>query len=295
MFDKRDCGNCRYFKYESVGKLWVHLCKHFSGPGTEVKREDKACGLWEHTFNVEELVLQTLYNMEWILDFCITKLSQKPYSQKETPKPYHHGADDSTFDYIPNGIDTMAWIARVFGMVFDVEGDLKADTVPLEVSLPYVVGDCVPGVMCDKIKKLASTLSYEREELGNAGFFELELPEKSEDIFVWEEVLRGLLSSNCETDKTDDGLPYSYLYLGSIFNIMPSGKYYLPFACSNVTEAEVQADREFNKKLEAQVDKHGLFLFGGEGDPTDIFVGKMIGEEGEEECTEIDLSNKTQF
>ena len=84
---------------------------------------------------------------------------------------------------------------------------------------------------------------------------------------------------------------YLICYVGSVFSIYPSGKYYLPFACSNVDECsycnhfkdvchvcnghgsiDAKLDMWFNEIVD---EVENYWMEGGEGDPTDIFVCKM--------------------
>ena len=62
------------------------------------------------------------------------------------------------------------------------------------------------------------------------------------------------------------------IYLGSILSIMPSGKYYMPWACSNVTEEEAAKDEAFREALESEAEEAGLSLESGEGNPLDMFA-----------------------
>ena len=62
------------------------------------------------------------------------------------------------------------------------------------------------------------------------------------------------------------------VYLGSVLNLAPSGKYYTPFACSNVTEEEAEKDELFFEQLEAELESIGCFLESSEGDPCDLFA-----------------------
>ncbi len=62
-------------------------------------------------------------------------------------------------------------------------------------------------------------------------------------------------------------------YLGTVFSVMPSGKYYTPFACSNVTGAEADRDERYGIALEKAADKYGGWIESGEGDPCDMFFG----------------------
>lgn len=60
-------------------------------------------------------------------------------------------------------------------------------------------------------------------------------------------------------------------FLGTVFSIMPSGKYYMPWANSNVTESEAYRDEVFMEVLEEIAHKHGGYIEAGEGDPCDLF------------------------
>jgi hypothetical protein len=55
--------------------------------------------------------------------------------------------------------------------------------------------------------------------------------------------------------------------------LFPSGKYYTPWACSDVTDAKIEADEAYLELLEAEAEAHGPFIMSGEGDPCDIFAG----------------------
>lgn len=48
--------------------------------------------------------------------------------------------------------------------------------------------------------------------------------------------------------------------LGSIFSITPSGKFYTPFACSNVSEDEASLDEYFHEYLETVASNHDMFI-----------------------------------
>lgn len=63
-------------------------------------------------------------------------------------------------------------------------------------------------------------------------------------------------------------------YLGSCLSLSPSGKYYTPFACSNVSIQEALEDAAWYDALDYVAEKHGLYVECGEGDPTDLFVVK---------------------
>lgn len=88
---------------------------------------------------------------------------------------------------------------------------------------------------------------------------------------------------------------YFSCYLGSILNIYPSGKYYLPFACSNLDRcehcrgkgyfgkircikcngygsSEAFLDELFAEALEEVSSDHGFWIESGDGCSTDLFA-----------------------
>ena len=62
------------------------------------------------------------------------------------------------------------------------------------------------------------------------------------------------------------------VFLGTVFALTPSGKFYTPFANGNVTEEEAQQDIEWYDTVSAELEKVGLYLAHGEGDPCDLFA-----------------------
>ncbi len=64
------------------------------------------------------------------------------------------------------------------------------------------------------------------------------------------------------------------VFIGTAFSLTPSGKYYTPWACSNVTEEEAEKDEAWWEAAESEADARGLYLTSGEGDPCDILAGE---------------------
>jgi len=79
---------------------------------------------------------------------------------------------------------------------------------------------------------------------------------------------------SAEWQETEDGDETRQVYLGTIFSLMPSGKYYTPFACSNVTDDEAAQDEAWRNQAEAELDLIGACLVSGEGDPCDLFAAE---------------------
>ncbi len=112
---------------------------------------------------------------------------------------------------------------------------------------------------------------------------------------------------NEESYKDLDGNILKSVFIGTCFNIMPSGKYYMPFACSNVEKCsncggkgeiinpndeivecpvchgvgseEVYKDQVMQEALEDYANKYDAFVHSGEGDPCDMFVSIVVDEE----------------
>lgn len=99
------------------------------------------------------------------------------------------------------------------------------------------------------------------------------------------------LADECWREDWDepDRLDCRGVFLGTVFMIMPSGKYYMPWACSNVEPCsrcrgdgcdycggvgsrEAYEDELMAEALEHYSDRRGLSVQGGDGDPCDIFL-----------------------
>lgn len=76
---------------------------------------------------------------------------------------------------------------------------------------------------------------------------------------------------------------YVCIYYGSILDMSPSGKYYMPW-CSNQTEEDVDNDALFWETLEDELDSVNLWYESGEGDGLDIMIcGEYEGDESVDE------------
>lgn len=80
------------------------------------------------------------------------------------------------------------------------------------------------------------------------------------------------------------------VYLGTVMDLMPSGKYYTPWANSNVTEKEAEKDAEYWETLDSEASEHGYYIFNGEGDPCDVYIGEVreVGAELERRKSDAD-------
>lgn len=80
------------------------------------------------------------------------------------------------------------------------------------------------------------------------------------------------------------------MYLGTVFQVTPSGKFYTPFACSNVTIKEAALDEEWWEYMERELGKHNLSIESSEWDSCDLFLVRYydIGEDTEWEREDQD-------
>ncbi|MDD5059461.1 MAG: hypothetical protein WC516_09970 [Patescibacteria group bacterium] len=66
-------------------------------------------------------------------------------------------------------------------------------------------------------------------------------------------------------------------YLGSVFSIFPSGKFYMPWT-SNQTHRDVFKDEIFREVLESALEYEDMSLENGDGDPCDLFAVKYYSD-----------------
>ena len=91
----------------------------------------------------------------------------------------------------------------------------------------------------------------------------------------WDQVEREL-AKECNEAEDMDGNRCAELYIGSVFALTPSGKYYMPWACGNVTEEEARKDEAWFEALDSVCGDHGMYYTSGEGDPCDLYIGKSL-------------------
>ncbi len=72
---------------------------------------------------------------------------------------------------------------------------------------------------------------------------------------------------------------YGRCFLGTVMALYPSGKYYVAWACNNVTAGEVEKDGAYRDAMEAEAEKHGGWIENGDGDPCDLFFALPYPEE----------------
>lgn len=91
-------------------------------------------------------------------------------------------------------------------------------------------------------------------------------------IFDAAELRRLVNEQPWEVDPEDDTREERRVYLGTVMSLYPSGKYYTPFACGNVTQEEADQDEAWRERAEQELQALGLSLMHGEHDPCDVFA-----------------------
>ena len=99
----------------------------------------------------------------------------------------------------------------------------------------------------------------------------------------------GDINSNTSPEWLEDYQEFKSVYLGTVFNIMPSGKFYMPWANSNVDACprckgagcdhcgdmgsrEAFEDSIMQEAMEDYAGELGCTVESGEGDPCDLFL-----------------------
>jgi hypothetical protein len=94
--------------------------------------------------------------------------------------------------------------------------------------------------------------------------------ERVTEQFDWLKIIECL--DTTEQTLCEDSEGYQKMhYIGTIFQLSPSGKYYTPFANSNVTQQEADLDEDYWNAVDGELDKRGMWRESGEGSASDIF------------------------
>lgn len=79
-----------------------------------------------------------------------------------------------------------------------------------------------------------------------------------------------------EYSAEEDGETIGFCLLGSVFEIMPSGKYWTWWAYGNTSQHERIKDTAYSEALEKVASNHHYWIQSGEGDACDLFICKSI-------------------
>ena len=95
-------------------------------------------------------------------------------------------------------------------------------------------------------------------------------------------------------DEDMDGEPMKSTYLTTIFHAAPSGKYYTPWANSNVNLLEAGMDSLYQELVDEFMseDYPDYYLTSGEGDPLDILLVHAPGPDDTDEMTTSDFTTE---
>ena len=78
-----------------------------------------------------------------------------------------------------------------------------------------------------------------------------------------------------ETRFQREDMQLGSTYLGSVMNIFPSGKYWMPWT-TNQNSEDMRRDSAFAQALDKVAEKFGGWIETGEGDPTDLYFVKVF-------------------
>ena len=93
----------------------------------------------------------------------------------------------------------------------------------------------------------------------------------------WKEIKKSALE-NVIADY--DGNVLGSCFIGTVFGVMPSGKFYMPWT-TNQTRSDVIRDSCFMDALEEIAEKHGMFVTNSEADSCDMLIQCIINDPSE--------------
>lgn len=97
-----------------------------------------------------------------------------------------------------------------------------------------------------------------------------------EDLIGWEtEDLKKAINEEDDIEVEDH--IERHKFMGTVMRLTPSGKVYMPWS-SNVSDEEAKKDEDWWDKLNEILSANKMFVFSGEGDPCDIFIGMVVEE-----------------
>jgi hypothetical protein len=99
--------------------------------------------------------------------------------------------------------------------------------------------------------------------------------------YNWDKIKEQIDAAEPQEDEFlfDADCYYKCIFIGTVFNMTPSGKFYVPFARSNVTDKEGLKDEIWRETMEEILEEHDLYMMNGEGCSTDIFFCYNIPSE----------------
>lgn len=137
------------------------------------------------------------------------------------------------------------------------------------------------GSLISELSKIQNQAVDSFEDIVKA-YHEADLMES----FNWKDIVADCADNVESNDYGDSSV--GRCFLGSVFALYPSGKYYTPFASGNVSESETYQDELFADALETIAESFGGWIESGEGDPCDIFFCLHVDSEESGEDSDYD-------
>lgn len=100
---------------------------------------------------------------------------------------------------------------------------------------------------------------------------------------LWDNIRKALDEQPWEEDPCDPYQEIRTVFIGSVFTLLPSGKYWTPWAYSNMTEEEMAADEIWWDTVQAEAGERHFSIDGGVADPCDLFVTEYRQKEQDDE------------
>jgi hypothetical protein len=118
-------------------------------------------------------------------------------------------------------------------------------------------------------------------------------------------IVKAAIKDNWEQTEDVEGNKVESIFLGTVFALTPSGKYYTPWAngnvdacprckgegiykgdychhCNGMGSREAYEDELFQDALERAANKHDAWIESGEGAPCDLFIVRAVTEDDNE-------------
>lgn len=180
--------------------------------------------------------------------------------------------------------ETLVYIDKEGGSIVGWEYDIAGDEFRLALSEQFAI--------IFKDNDLIAQLPLTKEERLNYEVI-LELANEVIEKWYFEHYKESIESWNWKSFKKyassfeEGNIEFLYendevvgrCFIGTVFNLAPSGKYYTAWANSNANNIDVILDQIYYDVLDVVADENGMWIENGKGDVCDLFACCMVEEE----------------
>ena len=89
-------------------------------------------------------------------------------------------------------------------------------------------------------------------------------------------VFNSIYESELVSYRNENGAKEKVVYVGSLLDILPSGKFYTMWTKNHVSQEEVLKDGVFWEHFEHDLAQEGITYFLGDDDPDSVFAVKQV-------------------